>query len=60
MQIPNELRGDKPGITVFGLLRVAKFDNLEQYSNSRSRDDDSEEHGKGFFGSIRNWVKREL
>ena len=68
IQIPNELRNPTtPGIAarpdqavVFGLLRVAKFDNLEQYSNSRSRNDDSDEVGKGFFGNFKNWVKREL
>ena len=68
IQIPNELRNSMtPGIAarpdqavVFGLLRVAKFDNLEQYSNSRSRNDDSDEVGKGFFGNFKNWVKREL
>ena len=68
IRIPNELRSSMaPGIAarpdqavVFGLLRVAKFDNLEQYSNSRSRNDDSDEVGKGFFGNFKNWVKREL
>ena len=68
IRIPNELRSSMaPGIVarpdqavVFGLLRVAKFDNLEQYSNSRSRNDDSDEVGKGFFGNFKNWVKREL
>ena len=67
VQIPEELRGEKAGIavrpdqaTVFGLLRVAKFENLDQYSNSRARDDDSEEHGKGILGAFRNWMKREL
>ena len=68
IRIPNELRSSMaPGIAarpdqavVFGLLRVAKFDNLEQYSNSRSRNDDSDEVGKGFFGNFKNWMKREL
>ena len=68
IRIPNELRSSMArGIAarpdqavVFGLLRVAKFDNLEQYSNSRSRNDDSDEVGKGFFGNFKNWVKREL
>ena len=68
IRIPNELRSSMaPGIAarpdqavVFGLLRVAKFDNLEQYSNSRSRNDDSDEVGKGFLGNFKNWMKREL
>lgn len=68
IRIPNELRSSMaPGIVarpdqavVFGLLRVAKFDNLEQYSNSRSRNDDSDEVGKGFLGNFKNWMKREL
>lgn len=68
IRIPNELRSSTaPGIAarpdqavVFGLLRVAKFDNLEQYSNSRSRNDDSDEVGKGFLGNFKNWMKREL
>lgn len=68
IRIPNELRSSiAPGIAarpdqavVFGLLRVAKFDNLEQYSNSRSRNDDSDEVGKGFLGNFKNWMKREL
>ena len=68
IRIPNELRNSMaPGIAarpdqavVFGLLRVAKFDNLEQYSNSRSRNDDSDEVGKGFLGNFKNWMKREL
>ena len=68
IRIPNELRSSlAPGIVarpdqavVFGLLRVAKFDNLEQYSNSRSRNDDSDEVGKGFLGNFKNWMKREL
>lgn len=68
IRIPNELRSSMaPGIAarpdqavVFGLLRVAKFDNLEQYSNSRSRNDDSHEVGKGFLGNFKNWMKREL
>ena len=68
IRIPNELRSSMaPGIAarpdqavVFGLLRVAKFDNLEQYSNSRSRNDDSDEVGKGFLGNFKNWIKREL
>lgn len=68
IRIPNELRSAMaPGIAarpdqavVFGLLRVAKFDNLEQYSNSRSRNDDSDEVGKGFLGNFKNWMKREL
>lgn len=68
IRIPNELRSSMaPSIAarpdqavVFGLLRVAKFDNLEQYSNSRSRNDDSDEVGKGFLGNFKNWMKREL
>ena len=68
IRIPNELRNSMaPGIVarpdqavVFGLLRVAKFHNLEQYSNSRSRNDDSDEVGKGFLGNFKNWMKREL
>ena len=68
IRIPIELRSSMaPGIVarpdqavVFGLLRVAKFDNLEQYSNSRSRNDDSDEVGKGFLGNFKNWMKREL
>lgn len=68
IRIPNELRSSMaPGIVarpdqavVFGLLRVPKFDNLEQYSNSRSRNDDSDEVGKGFLGNFKNWMKREL
>lgn len=68
IRIPNELRSSMAhGIVarpdqavVFGLLRVAKFDNLEQYSNSRSRNDDSDEVGKGFLGNFKNWMKREL
>lgn len=68
IRIPNELRSSMAlGIAarpdqavVFGLLRVAKFDNLEQYSNSRSRNDDSDEVGKGFLGNFKNWMKREL
>lgn len=68
IRIPNELRNSMaPGIVarpdqavVFGLLRVAKFDNLEQYSNSRSRNYDSDEVGKGFLGNFKNWMKREL
>lgn len=68
IRIPNELRSSMaPGIAarpdqavVFGLLRVAKFDNLEQYSNSRGRNDDSDEVGKGFLGNFKNWMKREL
>ena len=68
IRIPNELRSSMaPGIAArpdqavaFGLLRVAKFDNLEQYSNSRSRNDDSDEVGKGFLGNFKNWMKREL
>ncbi len=68
IRIPNELRSSMaPGIVarpdqavVFGLLRAAKFDNLEQYSNSRSRNDDSDEVEKGFLGNFKNWMKREL
>lgn len=68
VQIPNELRDDRTsGIvvkpdqaTVFGLLRVAKFENLEQYSNSKNRDDYEDENAMTGFAKIRRWIKREL
>lgn len=68
VQIPKELRDERvPGVitrpdqaTVFGLLRVAKFENLEQYSNSKIREDDYDENAKGFIPTVRRWIKREL